>query len=148
MPLNGGIPRSIIRFQIPSVNRRYATSWNICYGPRMTQQDLGARLACQLGAWMSIVGFASVRTGISHAIGHQLGGHCHVPHGQTSCIMLPHAMEFNRPVAADRLALVAEAAGLETHRMTHRPNGQRRDRRHTTIHSMTWTARCACVTWG
>lgn len=32
--------------------------------------------------------------------------------------MLPHAMEFNRPVAAHRLALVAEAAGVETHGMT------------------------------
>jgi alcohol dehydrogenase len=81
-------------------------------------QDLDARLYCQLGAWMSILGFGSVRTGISHAIGHQLGGHCHVPHGQTSCLMLPHAMEFNRPVVADRLALVAEAAGMDTRRMT------------------------------
>jgi maleylacetate reductase len=88
--------------------------------PRATHapENLGARLHCQLGAWMSIVGFGSVRTGISHAIGHQLGGHCHVPHGQTSCIMLPHAMEFNRPVVADRLALVAEAAGLDTRQMT------------------------------
>jgi alcohol dehydrogenase class IV len=87
--------------------------------PRATRDphDLDARLHCQLGAWMSIIGFATVRTGISHAIGHQLGGHCQVPHGQTSCIMLPHAMEFNLPVAADRLALVAEAAGVETHRM-------------------------------
>jgi alcohol dehydrogenase class IV len=80
-------------------------------------QDLDARLYCQLGAWMSIIGYAAVRTGISHAIGHQLGGHCHVPHGQTSCIMLTHAMEFNRPVAADRLALVAEATGLDIRQM-------------------------------
>ncbi len=87
--------------------------------PRATRdpQDSDARLHCQLGAWMSIIGFATVRTGISHAIGHQLGGHCHVPHGQTSCIMLPHAMEFNLAVAVDRLALVAEATGVETHRM-------------------------------
>jgi alcohol dehydrogenase class IV len=63
---------------------------------------------------MSILGYASVRTGISHAIGHQLGGHCQVPHGQTSCIMLPHAMAFNLPVAAEQLALVAEAADLNT----------------------------------
>jgi len=77
-------------------------------------QNLEARLHCQLGAWMSIFGAVSVRTGISHAIGHQLGGHCNVPHGQTSCIMLPHAMDFNLPAAADRLALVAEGAGLDT----------------------------------
>jgi alcohol dehydrogenase class IV len=86
------------------------------YLPRASHHphDLEARVHCQLGAWMSIFGFASVRTGISHAIGHQLGGHCNVPHGQTSCIMLPHAMEFNLPVAAERLALVAEAAGVAT----------------------------------
>jgi alcohol dehydrogenase class IV len=77
-------------------------------------QNLEARLHCQLGAWMSIFGAVSVRTGISHAIGHQLGGHCNVPHGQTSCIMLPHAMDFNLPAAADRLALVAEGAGIDT----------------------------------
>lgn len=77
-------------------------------------QALDARVFCQLGAWMSIMGFASVRTGISHAIGHQLGGSCNVPHGQTSCLMLPHAMAFNRPVASERLALVAEAAGINT----------------------------------
>jgi len=93
-----------------------ALRYLLAYLPAATHSpyDLEARLYCQLGAWMSIIGFASVRTGISHAIGHQLGGHCNVPHGQTSCIMLPHAMEFNLPVAAERLALVAEAAGIET----------------------------------
>lgn len=84
--------------------------------PRSLQDphNLEARLSCQLAAWMSIMGFMSVRTGISHAIGHQLGGHCHVPHGKTSCVMLPHAMAFNLSHAAERLALVAEAAGLDT----------------------------------
>jgi alcohol dehydrogenase class IV len=80
----------------------------------LAPQNLEGRLCCQLAAWMSIFGFLSVRTGLSHAIGHQLGGRCNVPHGQTSCIMLPHAMEFNLPIAADRLVLVAEAAGLDT----------------------------------
>jgi alcohol dehydrogenase len=78
-----------------------------------------ARLYCQLGAWMSIFGGMSVRTGISHAIGHQLGGRCHVPHGHTSCIMLPHAMDFNLSVAADRLALVAESGGIDTRGLSH-----------------------------
>jgi alcohol dehydrogenase class IV len=82
-------------------------------------QNSEARLYCQLGAWMSIFGGMSVRTGISHAIGHQLGGRCHVPHGHTSCIMLPHAMDFNLPIAADRLALVAESAGIDTRGLSH-----------------------------
>lgn len=79
--------------------------------------NLEIRLYCQLGAWMSAIGFNNVRTGISHAMGHQLGGHCHVPHGQTSCIMLPHAMEFNLPAASDRLALVAGAAGVHPRKL-------------------------------
>ncbi len=77
------------------------------------RQDLEAGLYCQFGAWMSIFGAMSVRTGISHAIGHQLGAHCNVAHGQTSCILLPAAMDFNLPAAADRLALVAECAGMD-----------------------------------
>lgn len=83
--------------------------------PRSVQEphNLEVRLYCQIAAWMSAIGFMNVKTGISHAIGHQLGGHCNVPHGQTSCIMLPHAMDFNFPAATDRLALVAEAAGLD-----------------------------------
>ncbi len=90
------------------------------YLPPSTQDEknLEARLYCQLGAWMSIFGTMNVRTGISHAVGHQLGGHCNVPHGQTSCIMLPHAMDFNLPVAADRLALVAECAGMPIGRLS------------------------------
>jgi alcohol dehydrogenase class IV len=91
------------------------------YLPLSTKEssNLEARLFCQLGAWMSTIGFTSVGTGISHAIGHQLGGRCNVPHGQTSCIILPHAMEFNLPFSAQRLALIAEAAGIkESSRMT------------------------------
>lgn len=80
--------------------------------------NLDARLNCQLGAWLSILGIINVGIGISHAIGHQLGGCCNVPHGQTSCIILPHAMEFNLSAAADRLALVAEAAGIDTKGMS------------------------------
>ncbi|HSB78684.1 MAG TPA: iron-containing alcohol dehydrogenase [Candidatus Methylomirabilis sp.] len=92
-----------------------ALRYLFCDLPRSTRepQNLEVRLHCQLAAWMSAVGFMSVGTGISHAIGHQLGGHCNVPHGQTSCVILPHAMDFNRPAAAERLAIVAEAAGVD-----------------------------------
>lgn len=76
-------------------------------------QNMEARIHCQLASWMCNFGFLTVGTGISHAVGHQLGGHCNVPHGYTSCIMLPHAMEYNLPVVADRLALMAGAAGVE-----------------------------------
>ncbi|HSC71177.1 MAG TPA: iron-containing alcohol dehydrogenase, partial [Candidatus Methylomirabilis sp.] len=92
-----------------------ALRYLFCDLPRSTREprNLEVRLHCQLAAWMSAFGFLSVGTGISHAIGHQLGGHCNVPHGQTSCVILPHAMDFNCQAAADRLALVAEAAGID-----------------------------------
>ena len=49
--------------------------------------------------------------GASHAIGHILGGTCDVPHGYTSCVMLPHVLRYNQPVNAARQALVSEALG-------------------------------------
>lgn len=74
--------------------------------------DLDARLNCQLGAWMSIMGSQNgVTKGASHGIGHVLGGTAHVPHGYTSCIMLPHVLRFNEPVNAARQRWVAEALG-------------------------------------
>ena len=74
--------------------------------------DLEARLDCQLGAWMSIMGSQNgVSKGASHGIGHVLGGTADVPHGYTSCVMLPHVLRFNEPVNAARQAMVAEALG-------------------------------------
>jgi maleylacetate reductase len=72
--------------------------------------DLAARLDCQLGAWMSIIGTsAGVSKGASHGIGHVLGGTAGVPHGYTSCVMMPHVLRFNYPVNAHRQGWVSEA---------------------------------------
>jgi len=74
--------------------------------------DLAARLDCQMGAWMSIMGSQNgVSKGASHGIGHVLGGTADVPHGYTSCVMLPHVLRFNEPVNAARQAMVSEALG-------------------------------------
>jgi maleylacetate reductase len=73
---------------------------------------LEARLDCQIGAWMSMVGSQTgVSKGASHGIGHVLGGTADVPHGYTSCVMLPHVLRFNHPVNADKQARVSEALG-------------------------------------
>ena len=74
--------------------------------------DTEARLDCQLGAWMSIMGSQNgVAKGASHGIGHVLGGTAGVPHGYTSCIMLPHVLRFNHEVNPERQAWVADALG-------------------------------------
>lgn len=74
--------------------------------------DLSARLDCQLGAWMSIIGSsAGVHKGASHGIGHVLGGTAGVPHGYTSCVMLPHVLRYNYSVNAPQQQRVSEALG-------------------------------------
>ena len=74
--------------------------------------DVAARLDCQLGAWMSVVGSQNgVAKGASHGIGHVLGGTAGVAHGYTSCIMLPHVLRYNLAETAERQAWAAEAMG-------------------------------------
>ncbi|WP_416896699.1 MAG: iron-containing alcohol dehydrogenase [Minwuia sp.] len=76
--------------------------------------DMDARLDCLLGAWMAMTAvIAGVPMGASHAIGHILGGTCDVPHGYTSCIMMPAVLRWNAemPEHAERQKIVAEAFG-------------------------------------
>jgi maleylacetate reductase len=74
--------------------------------------DLEARLDCQIGAWLSMGPLATgVPMGASHGIGYVLGAAFDVPHGHTSCIMLPAVMRWNKPANAERQALVAAAMG-------------------------------------
>jgi maleylacetate reductase len=81
-------------------------------GVKADPLDMDGRLECQLGAWLSMVGSQTgVPKGASHGIGHVLGGTAHVPHGYTSCVMLPHVLRFNHPVNAERQARVSEALG-------------------------------------
>ena len=74
--------------------------------------DMKARLDCQIGSWLSMSGLsAGVPMGASHGIGYVLGAVFDVPHGHTSCIMLPAVMRWNKTANADRQALVANAMG-------------------------------------
>src|SRR5258708_22413882 len=54
---------------------------------------------------------AGVRMGASHGIGYVLGAVYDVPHGYTSCVMLPSVMRWNKPDNAERQALVSAAMG-------------------------------------
>jgi alcohol dehydrogenase class IV len=75
-------------------------------------RDLTARQQCQMGAWCSMVAIvAGLPMGISHATGHALGGSFDVPHGYTSCVMAPFALEFNADVNGARQALISLALG-------------------------------------
>ena len=82
--------------------------------PRMKADpsDLDARMDCQIGTWLSMGPLSSdVPMGASHGIGYVLGAVYDVPHGYTSCVMLPFVMRWNRSANAGRQALVAATMG-------------------------------------
>jgi maleylacetate reductase len=74
--------------------------------------DLDARMDCQIGTWLSMGPLSSgVPMGASHGIGYVLGAEFGVPHGYTSCVMLPSVMRWNKRDNAERQAQVSAAMG-------------------------------------
>jgi maleylacetate reductase len=74
--------------------------------------DLDARMDCQIGTWLSMGPLsAGIPMGASHGIGYVLGAVYNVPHGYTSCVMLPSVMRWNKQDNADRQAMVSAAMG-------------------------------------
>jgi maleylacetate reductase len=74
--------------------------------------DLDARMDCQIGTWLSMGPLSmGVPMGASHGIGYVLGAEFGVPHGYTSCVMLPSVMRWNKSDNAERQAQVAAAMG-------------------------------------
>lgn len=78
---------------------------------KATPSDVAARQLCQLGMWQAVQAAVLAGGGASHAIGHTLGGTAGVPHGETSCVMLPAVLEWNshEPAAASGLAAICGA---------------------------------------
>jgi len=73
--------------------------------------NLEARLNSQVAIPLACAGLNRVPYGASHGIGHQLGAVAGVPHGYTSCILLPHVMAFNAKATSTKLGLISEAFG-------------------------------------
>lgn len=75
-------------------------------------QDLDARITAQFGMWHAIWPTSSgVYHGASHGIGYALGAGFGVPHGHTSCVMLPAVMQWNAEVNGVRQQALAAATG-------------------------------------
>ena len=74
--------------------------------------DKAARQASQSGVWLSSTPIiAGVRMGASHAIGRALGGTAGVPHGLTSCVLLPSVLRYNEIATVAQQNVVAKAMG-------------------------------------
>lgn len=81
---------------------------------RANPDDVEARLECQMGAWMAMCPLASgVPMGASHGIGYVLGAAHGVPHGYTSCVMLPAVLRWNAELNRARQDELAGRVGRE-----------------------------------
>lgn len=74
--------------------------------------DIDARMTAQFGMWHAIWPSTSgLYHGASHGIGYALGAGFGVPHGHTSCVMLPAVMQWNAETLGDRYKALAAAMG-------------------------------------
>jgi alcohol dehydrogenase class IV len=75
--------------------------------------DTGVRTENQLAAWFSFTLPAQSAGGLSHMMGKQIGARYGIPHGVTSCLLLPHVMRYYERRTPDRMALLAAATGSD-----------------------------------
>jgi maleylacetate reductase len=73
--------------------------------------DLDARLDGQPGAELAATSIRRTEYGASHGLGHALGADAGVPHGITSCVLLPTVMRYNAEVCQRQMAEIAAALG-------------------------------------
>src|SRR4051812_15481691 len=75
-----------------------------------------ARGEGQVAAWLSYLLPGAAARGLSHTLGKRIGSTHDIPHGVTSCLLLPHVVRFlgpRKPQALERLraALGSDPAG-------------------------------------
>jgi alcohol dehydrogenase class IV len=73
--------------------------------------DLEARSLSQQAEWLTSSCILRVSFGASHALSYGLGGLAEVPHGLTSCVLLPAVLRWNESVDGERQAAIADALG-------------------------------------
>ncbi len=73
--------------------------------------DLDARADAQYGAWLCGAVLGATTMGLHHKLCHALGGTLDLPHAPTHTVVLPHALAFNQPAAAQAVAALSRALG-------------------------------------
>ncbi len=73
--------------------------------------DLEARHQAQMAVWLAATSLGRVPMGASHGIGYLLGTMAGVPHGYTSCVMLPAVLKWNEPATGALQKDIAASLG-------------------------------------
>ena len=94
--------------------RTISRSLRDSYAEAQSGEPGAGREGMALGQYIAGMGFSNVGLGIDHAMAHTLSAHYDTPHGVACAMLLPIAMEYNKPVVAERLADVAVAMGVDT----------------------------------
>jgi alcohol dehydrogenase len=79
---------------------------------RERPDDAGARTEGQIGAWLSYLLPGKAAAGLSHRLGKQIGSRHGIPHGVTSCLLLPHVLRYLSPrheAACEKIAQALSA---------------------------------------
>ena len=82
-----------------------------------------AKIAMENASMMAGVSFSNSMVGLVHAIGHALGGVCHVPHGNAMNILLPYCMEYNMDkIGEEYVRILLYLAGEDVYLNTKKEN--------------------------
>jgi alcohol dehydrogenase class IV len=74
-------------------------------------EDVEIRTQNQLAAWFSFTLPGQSASGLSHVMGKQIGARHGIPHGMTSCLMLPHVMRYLEVRRPERMAALEASMG-------------------------------------
>jgi len=77
-------------------------------------KDIEARNNMLKASYYAGMAFTRAYVGYVHAIGHNLGGFYHIPHGLAMAVILPYVLEYYGESAHKRLAKLAVITGVKT----------------------------------
>src|SRR5204863_2250708 len=73
--------------------------------------DVAVRTENQLAAWFSFTLPGASASGLSHMMGKQIGARYGIPHGVTSCLLLPHVMRSLAGRMPERMSILSSTMG-------------------------------------
>ena len=76
---------------------------------KASPENVDVRTENQLAAWFSFTLPGASAAGLSHTMGKQIGARHGIPHGVTSCLLLPHVMRYLAPRMPGRFAALPSA---------------------------------------
>jgi len=73
--------------------------------------DIALRTRAAWGSAMAGIALGNAKLGVVHGLAHPLGVRFHVPHGLACGVLLPAALDFNRPAAPEKFATIEKLVG-------------------------------------